>query len=148
MSRNIRAVLIASIASAARANIALWLCMTDLLRQFDNAPPRLLAGGRVVSVAFNMLVGSSIGLAWRHIPSGHGWASARAYWSAAALAGLLPAQLLFLQPVQSEQSIVASVGWWAISVFGASLGGLTSVFAWIIGRPDRDAGANPVSTAP
>jgi hypothetical protein len=95
------------------------------------------------------LVASTIGLAWHAFAHARGWRSVHAYWLPATMVGVIPPALIVLAPALRGESWMAgslSSGV-VLSLCGASLGGLTGLFAWLIRRPDRDA-ANPATPAP
>ncbi len=88
------------------------------------------------------LFASTLGLAWHAICQRRGWTSVHAYWAAGAIAGAAPGSLWLIP--SGAMAIAAFV----VS-YGAALGGLTGLVAWLIRRPDRDqisAGA-PKSTS-
>jgi hypothetical protein len=98
--------------------------------------PSLLAAGAWFGVTFLIAVGfaSTLGLAWYALASGRGWHSAHHYWVPGAVTGAIPLAIAF----STTATLALSLG-----LYGAAMGGLTGLFAWLIRRPDRDAIANP-----
>ena len=92
---------------------------------------------------------STAGLAWHRWMQSRGWTNAQLYWAPAAIAGALIPILIFgpsLIANHGTDTVTASLTS-ILSGWGAVLGGLTGLFAWIIRRPDRDV-ANPATAAP
>jgi hypothetical protein len=98
------------------------------------------------------IAASTLGLAWHALARSQGWSSVHSYWPAAVAAGIAPVFFLMLGPMIEDGARAPLDRRWFISFFialalGASLGGLTAIFAWLIRRPDRDA-PNPPRSAP
>lgn len=100
----------------------------------------------------NLIFASTLGLAWHTFAYRRGWTALVAYLIPAALSGaIIPILLLALPPIISGNgfdfhaaAFVTTLG----VIIGVSLGGLTGLFSWLIRRPDRDAPANPPTSAP
>lgn len=77
------------------------------------------------------LVAATLGLGWYTFCQRRGWSSVHAYWVAGAVAGFIPGALWLLP---SGAGLIAAF----VLLYGAALGVLTGLFAWLIRRPDRD----------
>lgn len=88
------------------------------------------------------------GLAWHTWMQSRGWTSAHVYWTPGAIAGaLIPISILGPGLIANQGTDTISAALTSIlSGWGAALGGLTGLFAWLIRRPDHDAANPPTST--
>lgn len=132
------------IGGAAGATIIVNLLVLGLLG-FYNAPssvwlPTLLGFGGY-SFASNIAVAGSVGLTWHAVAHGFGWHSASACWVTGLVMGAALASGIFAVFGVSYDGYSIDGGWALIATaaYGAALGALTGLFAWLIRRPDRDA---------
>ena len=95
------------------------------------------------------VIASTVGLAWHTLAKARGWTKAHAYWLPALLLGaLIPIGLAGPGIIANRGTDTLSMSLLQLLVpYGAALGGLTGLFAWLIRRPDRD-GPNPHTPAP
>lgn len=108
-----------------------------------------MMGFALLAFFANLLIASTIGLLW-HV-------YARVFGLTHLLAYVLPAialgaglVLVFIEVIgtnEPELNEGTKFGHLLLLALGASLGGLTALFAWLIRRPDRDA-ANPPTSSP
>jgi hypothetical protein len=146
--RVVSAILGASMGSAALTTIGLWAVTAWQVDGFSRDAPFAYALYFVYAAIVAAIVASTLGLAWHALATRLGWRSVHAYWPPALFVGVAPPQVIFLPTVLSPNAMYDWTELWIqMSVYGAALGGLTGLFAWLIRRPDRDA-ANPTTSAP
>lgn len=138
--QNLRALAGGSIAAAAVVGGGV-----SLLSAFSSSDFGAALVSALLFVAINagacFLVASTIGLGWYVLVKPLGWTNVHAYWIPAALLGaMIP--LILLLPGSASASLIAP-----LTAYGAALGGFTGFFVWRIRRPDRDAPANPHTSA-
>ncbi len=100
----------------------------------------------------NLILASTLGLAWHAFAYRRGWRGVIAYVLPAAVLGLaIPLGMFALPPLLAGNGLdlhsaafVTSI----TSLIGVALGGMTGLFAWLIRRPDRDGAPNPPTSAP
>jgi uncharacterized membrane protein YfcA len=97
-----------------------------------NALPLFATMNTILSLA----IASTLGLAWHAFAMRRHWTGLAFYLAPAAIVGVLG-------------GLMASSGSspFRMGAYGALLGALTALFAWLIRRPDRDA-PNPDRAAP
>jgi hypothetical protein len=93
-----------------------------------------------VNVLVVAVVATVLGLPWHAYCQRQGWTNVHAYWTVGLITGVLPGAAWTLP---SGFSLIAAF----VLAYGAMLGGITGLVAWLIRRPDRDA-ANPPTPAP
>lgn len=96
----------------------------------------------VLGFVANAAVAVSLGLAWHTFAYRHGWHSIHVYWAPAAAVGAIVGGLVLAVPSLLSGQIGDGLFFFALIGigFGIAWGGLTGGFAWMIRRPDRDAG--------
>lgn len=100
----------------------------------------------------NLVLASTLGLAWHTLAYRRGWRGVVAYVLPAALLGIaIPLAIFALPPLLNGSGLdfhSAAFVTTLTSLVGIALGGMTGLFAWLIRRPDRDAAPNPPTSAP
>lgn len=134
------AILGASMGSAGLTTIGLWAMAASQVDGFSRDAPLSYVLYFVYAAIVVALVASTLGLAWHALAARLRWRSVHAYWLPALLVGATPPQVMFVPTILSPNSMYDWTGTWIqLSFYGAALGGLTGLFAWLIRRPDRDA---------
>jgi hypothetical protein len=95
----------------------------------------------VVGAMMSAIVGATIGLGWHRIALSKNCRGALAYW----LPGLIVGATAYLLMVAMRGGMTT---WPLLILWGATLGGFTGAFFWLIRRPDRDAPPNPPTSTP
>lgn len=133
------AILIASIAASAITTIGLWIVGATQSDAMSADSPSAFLSYFIGSTIVAVLVSSTIGLAWHAFASRRGWTNVHAYFFPGLLVGIAPPLMMFLWPViATGQWLDTYLSLWTmLMIYGASLGGLTGIFAWAIRRPDR-----------
>lgn len=85
-----------------------------------------------LSFVVTMLLSGTLGLAWHTFCQAKRWTSVHWYWTAGALVGAALGGVWFLP---AGSLMIAAI----LTPYGATLGGLVGLFAWLIRRPDRAA---------
>jgi hypothetical protein len=134
-----KAILIGSAASSAITTVGLALFNLSSSSGSSNDAPLAYLAWFVGSTIITAAVSATVGLAWHALCQSRGYASVHAYWIPGAVVGVLPGALWLLP---SGSTLIAGF----VLPYGAALGGLTGLFAWLIRRPDRDAANPPTST--
>jgi hypothetical protein len=93
-----------------------------------------------IAFIFTAAIAATVGLAWHAFAQLRGWRSIHAYWPAGLVVSqILPAAtVIWGASVAGHWTADAGRAWAVMALYGAMLGGLTAVFAWLIRRPDRD----------
>ncbi len=110
-----------------------------------------MIGFMALAFIANFAIAGTLGMLWHGYLQSRRWTSLHAYWSPAVVIGALPPfMILRLLRADVPASAPPLVGG-ELSMFllllalGATLGGLTAAFAWLIRRPDRDQPNPPTS---
>ena len=146
--RVLAALIAGSAASAAivTAAFAILNVVTSDGRSADF--PQAMATFAVLTLFANLIVASTIGLFWHASARVFGLRGLLAYALPAIAVGALLALTLIVvtedRAPGPRYSTLVGVG--NLLSLGASLGGLTGVFAWLVRRPDRDP-PNPPTPA-
>ncbi|QGZ94540.1 hypothetical protein [Terricaulis silvestris] len=142
------ALLVGSAASAVivTAAFAILNVVTSDGRSVDF--PQAMATFGVLALFANLSIASTIGLFWHASARVFGLRGLLAYALPAVAVGALLALTLIVvtENRAPEPRYSTFVGVVNLLSLGASLGGLTAVFAWLIRRPDRDP-PNPPTPA-
>lgn len=133
------ALLVASIASSAITTLGLWVVGAMQSDAMSPDSPTAFLSAFIGSVIVVALVSSTIGLAWHAFASRRGWTSVHAYVFPGLIVGIAPPLAMFFWPMIATQQWLGDYVdiWTMLMIYGASLGGLTGIFAWAIRRPDR-----------
>jgi hypothetical protein len=151
MGRSLFAILGGAAGSASTATALLFVVSAIVGNPTDsNTLPFLLSGWILVAFVANLIAASTLGVAWRWLADAKHWRAAWQYWLPASVCGFAIA-FLFVNGgalLSGETQIVWRwfQGMLPFYAYGATLGGLTALFAWLIRRPDRDAPNPPTAT--
>jgi hypothetical protein len=149
-SRALGAMMGGAAAASIITNAALYLVFAVFMHMDTVTFFPAYLGFSLYAFIFGIAVASTIGIAWHALALRRGWRRSISYWGPAAICGFLLGFGFWLAIVSSFG--VEDPDAWSILLYlasyGSTLGGFIGLFAWLIRRPDRDAPANPDSTAP
>ncbi len=135
---------IAILAASALASVVTtaWLALLNIATSDAQSSDmwRSFASWGGLAFVATALVASTIGLAWHAFASARAWRGAHAYWLPALIVGLIAPALIVLWPALKGEGWMPGMlsAGFVLTLCGASLGGFTGLFAWIIRRPDRE----------
>lgn len=134
-----KAIALGSAAASAITTLGLAIFNLSSASAYSYDAPLAYLAWLALSFLVTSAVAATLGLGWHILCQRIGLTSVHAYWIAGAMVGAVPGALWLLP---SGSFLIA-----AIIPYGAVLGGLTGLFAWLIRRPDRDA-TNPTTSSP
>lgn len=158
MGRNFRRVGRALFGGAVLAAViasALYICAGIVLEPliYSTPPSNIWTFEIAVQTIFGMAltglvlifpVAATAGIFWHGRQLAAGKTTAARYWLPGAIAGFFLGALLGGLASGHQPAALSAL----MLAWGVLLGGLTGFFFWAIRRPDRDASANPPTSAP
>jgi hypothetical protein len=140
--KNLEALAGGSMGAALVTSLVLFAFIFVFTGPQNTNPLYALVYTAIVAIICFAIAGTA-GLAWHAFAQSKRWTSVHAYWTPAALLGILIPSAFLLPGVIANRGTdtIAQSLLLMLVIYGAALGGLTGLFAWLIRRPDRDAGS-------